>query len=140
MEKGVFSRSGFTIIAALWTSLTGTHAQNFSEQAILNRTLADLTNLTEHRRIRHLESRSGMPGVFWVLLMVGGAMVVVYTCLFDIEQMKLHMIHVVGTTFIIALVLVTIADVDAPYGGALHIQPTTFVLALGTMNGENLQQ
>ena len=140
MTKGSFSQLGSTTEAALWQTVTDTNVQNLSEQAVLNRTLADLTDLSEHRRIRQLQSRSGMPFIFWVTLIAGAAMMIVYTCLFDIEQMGLHVMHVVGTTFIITLLLVTIADIDAPYGGALRIQPTNFVLTLQSMNNHAPQK
>ncbi|HLH02299.1 MAG TPA: DUF4239 domain-containing protein [Bryobacteraceae bacterium] len=136
MQIGSFSRAGFTIVHQLWTTLTRTEVHSASEQAILSRALSDLTNLTEHRRIRHLDSRSGMPAIFWVLLIAGGVLTVLYTCFFDIEDSKVHAAQVLGTTFMIALVLVTIADVDAPYGGAIRIQPTAFQQALQTMADE----
>jgi uncharacterized tellurite resistance protein B-like protein len=133
MMEGSFSKTGFAVIADLWTAITSTHAHDESEQAILTRALNDLTDMTEHRRIRHLANRVTLPNVFWVLLIIGGILTVFYTCLFEIEQTALHVSQVVATTFIVSLVLVTIADVDSPYGGALHIQPTGFALALQTM-------
>ena len=136
MERGGFSRSGYAIVRELWTNLRATEARNASQQAILSRALDDLTKFIEHRRIRHLANRTSIPGVFWVLLIAGAVLTIVYTCLFDLEDAMLHALQVLGTTFIITLVLVTIADVDGPYGGSLHIEPTGFVDALRSMNAD----
>ena len=136
MQGGGYSPVAVTIVHQLWATLTHTQAHNATEQAVLTRALSDLTNMTEHRRIRHLESRSGLPEIFWVLLIVGGVLTVLYTCFFDIDDGKLHAAQVLGTTFMVSLILVTIADVDAPYGGAIRIQPTAFTQVLQTMSDE----
>ncbi len=133
MMKGALSPTGSQVVSALWDVTTKISARNGSEQASLERLLADVTNLTEHRRIRQFESRSKIPDVFWLLLITGGVLTVLYACLFDVEETRMHVLQVVGITFIVSLVLVTIADVDGPYGGALRIQPTGFAMALKSM-------
>jgi len=133
MTHGTFSKNGFRNTSDLWKAIMSTRAQTGSEQASFEHALSDLTNMTEHRRIRHLQSRSKLPGIFWLVLIVGGVMTVAYTCLFDIEATRMHVVQVVGVTFVISLVLVTIADIDGPYGGAVRIQPTAFEMALQTM-------
>jgi len=137
MAKGKFSQRGFQVMSQMWKVLIGTRPGTKSEEAIFERLLTDVTNLTEHRRIRHLESRSNLPEIFWLLLIVGGIMTVLYSCLFVVEDIRLHVVQVTGITFIVSLVLVTIADVDAPYGGALHISSDSFVTALGTMGNRS---
>lgn len=134
MQAGGYSTDASAIMKKLWSSIAATQARNASEATLLGQALTDLTNMTEHRRIRHLESSTGLPVIFWVLLITGGVLTVLYTCFFDIEDSRLHTAQVLGTTFIISLVLVTIADVDAPYGGGIRIQSTAFQLALDTMH------
>jgi hypothetical protein len=103
-----------------------TRTANGAEQATFGRALSDLTSLTEHRRVRQLQSRAKLPAVFWVVLIIGGLMTVIYTCLFDVEDPRLHVLQVVSVSFFVSLVLVTIADVDGPYGGAVRIPSTSF--------------
>ncbi len=133
MTRGTFSTNGFQTTSDLWKTVMSIRTQTGSEQASFEHALSDLTSMTEHRRIRHLQSRSKLPGIFWLVLIVGGVMCVAYTCLFDIEATRMHVVQVVGVTFVISLVLVTIADIDGPYGGAVRIQPTAFETALQTM-------
>ncbi|MDQ2712683.1 MAG: DUF4239 domain-containing protein, partial [Acidobacteriota bacterium] len=118
----------------IWNVVMKAQPREPVEQASFQRELADLTNMTEHRRIRQQQSRSKIPAIFWFVLIVGGTMTVVYTCLFDVEETRMHVVQVVVVSFVVSLVLVTIADVDGPYGGAVRIQPTAFELALKTMS------
>lgn len=134
MERGTFSDEGFAIVISLWKAVTGVRVTNASEQTLLQQALTDLASMSEHRRIRHLESRSKLPSVFWLLLIVGGVLTVTYTCLFDVEETRMHLLQVIGVTFIVSLVLVAIGDVDAPFGGALKIEPTGFRMALQSMD------
>ncbi len=139
MTRGAFGPDSHRTVVDIWNVVIKTQARDPMEQASLQRELADLSNMTEHRRIRQLQSRSKMPGIFWFVLIVGGTMTVLYTCLFDVEEPKMHILQVVVVTFVVSLVLVTIADVDGPYGGAVRIQPTAFELALKTMGDADAQ-
>jgi MFS family permease len=126
MQQGGFSTEGYQTTSALWQALMATRTANGAEQGSFDRALNDLTSLTEHRRIRQLQSRAKLPAIFWAVLIIGGLMTVIYTCLFDVEDPRLHVLQVVSVSFFISLVLVTIADVDGPYGGAVRIPPTSF--------------
>ncbi len=133
MQKGRFSVAGYQTTSALWKIIMGTRSANSNEQGSFDRALNDLTSLTEHRRIRQLQSRAKLPVIFWVVLIVGGLMTVIYTCLFNVEDARMHVLQVVSVSFFISLVLVTIADVDGPYGGAVRIPPTSFEMVLQIM-------
>lgn len=135
MMRGVRSAASSQIVAAMWKEVLGIQATTPVQQTSLQQELTDLSNMTEHRRIRQLQSRSSLPGIFWLVLIVGGVMTVLYTCLLDVEDTMMHVIQVIGVSFIVSLVLVTIADVDAPYGGAVHIQPTAFQLVQQAIGG-----
>ncbi len=133
MERGSVSSSGTQIIDQLWKVIVSIRPNGLSEQALLERTLADLTTVTEHRRIREVQSNTQLPTIFWLVLITGGALTVIYTCLFDVEELRMHIVQVVGVTLLVTLILTTIADVDAPYGGAVRITPGGFEAALRTM-------
>ncbi len=126
MQQGGFSTESYRTTSALWNTVMATRTTNSTEQGSFDRALSDLTSLTEHRRIRQLQSRAKLPAIFWGVLIIGGLMTVIYTCLFDVEDPRLHVLQVVSVSFFISLVLVTIADVDGPYGGAVRIAPTSF--------------
>jgi hypothetical protein len=133
MQQGGFSRQGYQTTSSLWKTVMSTRATNAAEQGSFNHALTDLTSLTEHRRIRQLQSRAKLPAIFWVVLIIGGTMTVIYTCLFNVEDPRMHILQAVSVSFFISLVLVTIADIDGPYGGAVRIAPPSFEMVLQIM-------
>jgi hypothetical protein len=60
-------------------------------------------------------------------------MTIIYTCLFNVEDPRMHVLQVVSVSFFISLVLVTIADIDGPFGGAVRIPSTSFEMVLQSM-------
>jgi hypothetical protein len=133
MEHDSISQGLTDTAKQLWSSVLQVKTVTQEQQLSLQQIMSGVGALTEHRRIRELQSRSKLPGIFWVVLIVGGSLTVLYSCLFDVEERRMHAVHVVGITFMVALVLVSIADVDRPYGGAIRIQPTAFRTALQSM-------
>jgi hypothetical protein len=70
-----------------------------------------------HRRIRLLESRERLPALLWAVLAVGGIVTVGSTCLFGVDNFKLHMVQVFEISFLLSLMLVAIASIDRPFQG-----------------------
>ncbi len=66
--------------------------------------------------------------------MIGGVIIIAYTCLFGVENNSIHMLQVTTTALVVSLILVTIADVDQPFRGAVRISPEAFQLALNTID------
>jgi hypothetical protein len=89
--------------------------------------------MTEHRRIRLLQSRQQLPALLWAVLVVGGIVTVGSTCLFGVENFKLHLVQVFEISFLLSLMLVAIASINRPYQGDVHVTPEAFRYALETM-------
>ena len=134
MSEGRSTDSGARLIQSMWKVVTQIQPQMPGEQMILNRAITELSNLAEHYRLRHYQSRSQLPSLFWLVLIIGGAITVGYTCLLGVESRRMHVIQVGTTAFVVSLILVTIADVDQPFRGAIHIPPDSFRVALKTFD------
>jgi hypothetical protein len=124
------------MMTELWNLVVSVNPATQSEQIGLDHTYYTLSSLTEHRRIRELESRSALPGLLWAVLIVGGIVTVMCSCLFGVENLTVHMVQVFFLTFLIAIVLVAIADVDRPFTGPVHVSPQAFELAVQSMKQE----
>ena len=88
--------------------------------------------MSEHRRLRHIESRLKLPAILWAVLVVGGVVVIGSACLFGCQNLALHVIHVFVLSLLLSLVLVSIAEIDRPFQGPVHVQPESFILAQQT--------
>jgi ABC-type branched-subunit amino acid transport system permease subunit len=98
----------------------------------MNLTVAEISTMTEHRRLRQLESQSKLPMILWLLMISGGVITTLSACLFGTEHFKLHALQVTSLTLMLSLALVAIADIDRPFQGSVHIQPSGFERARAT--------
>lgn len=128
------------IVRPLWDTLMAIHPATASEQTGWDQAISELRDLTEHRRIRELQSRSHLPPLLWAVLIVGALVTVISSCLFGVENFKLHLVQVSFLSFLIALVLVAIADIDSPFRGPIRVSPVGFQYARQSMDRESAQQ
>lgn len=133
MSRGELAHSAQLYIMQLWAITTHTPTHDFSQQASLQQAMAELSNLTEHRRIRLLESRSQMPTVLWAVLVIGGVITIAACCLIGSENFPLHFGLILALSLMISLALVAIADIDQPFRGSVYASPYAFVRAQQTM-------
>jgi len=134
MHEGDLSLSGQDTIHELWTTVMQAKPTSFGEETSMHLTLDEISQMTEHRRVRQLEGQSKLPRILWVLLIVGGAITTLSSCLFGIENFKLHCIQVVSLALMLSLILVAIADIDRPFQGTVHITPRGFERARATFS------
>lgn len=128
------SPMGHRLTWDLWHALSSVQPRSAGEQTVMDHSLSELSSMTEHRRIRLLQSRQKLPALLWAVLIVGGVVTVSSTCLFGVENFKLHMVQVFEISFLLSLMLVAIASIDRPYQGDVRVGPGAFRYALETMN------
>src|SRR5579862_2919480 len=128
------SPTGHILTRDLWHSLASVQPHTASEQQVMDHSLSELTTMTEHRRIRLLQSRQKLPAILWAVLIVGGIVTVGSTCLFGIDDFKLHIVQVFEISFLISLMLVSIAAIDRPFQGQVHVPSDAFQYAIQTMD------
>jgi uncharacterized protein DUF4239 len=134
MTEEKSSPEGHAITHALWSAIANVQPHTATEQQFMDHSLNELTTMTEHRRIRLLQSRQRLPPLLWAVLIVGGIVTVGSTCLFGIEDFKLHIVQVFEISFLISLMLIAIAAIDRPFQGQVHVPSDAFRYALDTMD------
>src|SRR3712207_6032397 len=87
---------------------TAAGAQRYAEG------LDQVQRLADARRTRLVAAEEGLPTVLWVVLIVGGIVVVGFGYLFGMENTWAHALMVVALAGVIALVLFTIAAMEHP--------------------------
>jgi hypothetical protein len=92
--------------------------------------LDQVQRLADARRTRLVAAEEGLPTVLWVVLVVGGIVVVGFAYLFGMDNATAHALMVVALAGVIALVLFTIAAMDHPFTGAARVSPEAFELVL----------
>jgi hypothetical protein len=133
MEKAELGLAGHQTIEKLWTAVLESKAATYAEQTSMNLALTEIDNMTEHRRVRQLQSQSKLPGILWIVLIVGGIITMLSSCMFGIDNFRLHCLQVVSLTLLLSLILVAIADIDRPFQGTVHVYPRGFERARDTL-------
>jgi len=134
MAREQFSTRGFALTQKLWETLLQKLPEDTAQQTRTTQAFAALTSMTEHRRLRQLESRLKLPQILWGVLIVGALVVIGSACLFGCQNLWLHFVHVFVLSLLLSLVLVAIAEIDRPFQGPVRVQPDAFVFALQTFD------
>jgi hypothetical protein len=134
MEGGDFGYAGHQTIEQLWSTVLQTKPESFSQQTAMNLALTEIDSMTEHRRLRQLQSQSKLPAILWIVLIVGGIITMLSSCMFGIDNFLLHALQVVSLTLLLSLILVAIADIDRPFQGVIHVHPSGFERARQTFS------
>ncbi|HEY4930933.1 MAG TPA: DUF4239 domain-containing protein [Terriglobales bacterium] len=126
MNRGVVSPTGTHIVQQLWATVSEAQSLTASQQVSLEHTMTELGDITEHRRIRQLQSESRLPGILWTVLIVGAFLTILSSCLFGSEYPVLHLMQVVTLALLLSLALAAIADINHPFQGTVHVSPKGF--------------
>jgi len=137
MQEAHTPEASGAINARMWQTLLANKSGSPVEITAEDHALTELSALTEHRRIRVLQSSSELPTVLWCVLLVGGIVTIVSSCMFGSQSIRLHALQVFAFSLLISLCLVSIADIKRPFQGGIHVSDLAFRRAQRDMQGSN---
>ena len=138
MAQGKVSPKAWAILDEIRDDIQRMNPTTDTQQVLYEQGLQQVGDLADARRERLLAAEQGLPAILWVVLIVGGIEVVGFTYLFGLESTTVHVLMVAALTFIIALVLFTVAALDYPFKGDVHIGPDAFEQVLGRFGSSKL--
>ena len=136
MEKEQDLPEGNQMINQLWTLAGEAQAHAQPDAIAAYQLMEELRGLTQYRRIRATQVREALPDILWAVLVAGGIITVASSCFFGVPNFRFHLLQVLMLSFLIALVLVAIADIDQPYQGAVRVAPQGFQFAARTLHDQ----
>src|ERR671933_330933 len=89
-----------------------------------------LADMTTQRSLRILDSRAALPDIFWVVLILGGAVIIGGNILLYMEHVQSHAVMVALLTAVITSILWLILTLNHPFAGAVRVSPESFQYAL----------
>lgn len=134
LDKTILPPEGGQLVAAMWKQAGAIKAVTPNQQIALGELMTTMRSFTEHRRIRIMQSREMLPPILWAVLIAGGVITVAASCFFGVPNFRFHLLQVSVLSFLIALVLVAIADIDRPYQGDVRVSPDGFAFAMQTLH------
>jgi len=81
-----------------------------------------LDEMVEHRRARLLAATSALPTIFWLVVLIGSAIIVGYAVVFPATPA--NQLLIAGLAVSIGLIFVFILDVQDPYTGQVAVSPS----------------
>ena len=130
MAQGRASPRAWELTDEMRSTVSEFEPNSDAEQVLYDQGITLVHDLVDQRRLRLFEAGGGIPHVLWLVLVVGGMIVVGFTYLFGLENTRSHRLMIASLAAIIALVIVTIYALDHPYAGVTRVQPDAFELVL----------
>jgi hypothetical protein len=137
MSENTLPQEEGGFVSEMWNVASEVKPKSDEESQALGGLMNTLRLLTEHRRIRILQSTEALPNILWAVLIAGGIITVSASCFFGVPNFRFHLLQVAVLSFLISLVLVAIADIDRPYQGNVKVTPSGFEFALHTFSTGN---
>jgi ABC-type branched-subunit amino acid transport system permease subunit len=78
-----------------------------------------LNEVVSYRRARMITARSELPGLFWMVVVAGSAVIVAFTCVFPAT--RTNSLIIAGLAVSLGLIFMFILDVNRPFAGAYSV-------------------
>jgi hypothetical protein len=119
--------SGGTIIMTQFLKTLSTYkANSVEEQVYLGEIFTAYNSLIENRRMRMLAVDSGIPEIFWVVIIIGGGLNIIATYLMYLPSLKTHLFITVLFSSLLGLILFLLIAVDHPLRGETSISSEAY--------------
>ena len=138
MREGRESQKAWDLMDEIRISVETFHPTTDTQIVLYDHELQRVHDLGDARRARLLKAEEGLPAILWVVLLLGGVIVVSFTYLFNLRSTAAHMLMVAALALIIGLVLFTIGALDYPFRGDVRVGPEAFKSVLARMEDSKL--
>lgn len=119
--------SGGTIILTKFLKTLSTYkTSNIEEQVYLGEIFTAYNRLIENRRLRMLAVDSGIPNIFWVVIIIGGVLNIVTTFLMYLPSLKTHLFITALFSSLLGLMIFLLIAVDHPLRGETSISSEAY--------------
>jgi hypothetical protein len=113
-------------IDEMWRTVVSVKAASPTEVNAQAHAMTELSSAAQHRLTRILQSTAQLPKVLWCVLLVGGTLTIISSCMFGTERMRLQAVQVFCFSLLISLALVAISDIHRPFHGLIHVTDQAF--------------
>ena len=138
MKEGQASPRAWQLLDEIRQSLQDMEVSTAADAVDYQQGLQRVHDVNDARRTRLLDAEEGIPAILWVVLVVGGVIVVGFTYLFGMDSSLVHMLMVGAVAGVIALALFTVASFDYPFGSGVQVGPESFELILERFESSSL--
>lgn len=127
-RKGHIPNDGVDWLDRFQEQLLAFEPASDSQRILHSETLRAYNQMVQARRLRLDMVGTGLPGILWLLVIVGGLISIVVSLFFPFEDGRYQGLLVVSLACLIALVMLVILALDQPFRGDLGVGPESLEL------------
>jgi len=115
----------------LWRLLRNYHPRTPEQQTFLDKSVDQMVDLSDARRLRYVYSKEDLPSVIWIVIYAGCAITLGFSYFFRSQHFRSQMIMCGTFAALIGLTILSISELATPYQGAIVVsnEPFRFVLS-----------
>lgn len=125
-RRGVLPTEGVRMMSEFQAKLFTFEPANKAQEILALETLASYSRMTEVRRMRVDSVQRKLPGLLWLVIVLGALLSITSTFYFPVADMRLHRTQVALLATFMGLVIFMIFALDRPYRGDLGLQPKPY--------------
>lgn len=126
MEHDSFSEKALAMMAGLIKDTIELNPISERQKSTYEILVNAVTDASESRRGRINISNYGMQPIEWMSLLIGGAITIVFTFFFNVENLVAHMLMTTMVSLILAMNLYLVYLLNHPFTGGLSLPPDQF--------------
>ena len=126
LARGEQSERAHELLKNIWIVYGSYEPKTENEKIFLAESVRKLNETGELRRLRLMDSRTGIHPILWFVLIVGGVTTIIFTFFFGAENLKAQIMMASMLALIIALILFTVLLLDFPFTGGMNISSSAF--------------
>ena len=138
MRQGKSSQKAWDLLDEIRSGVQDLQPSTPAQLIVYEQALERVHELADARRERLLDADHGLPAILWIILIIGGVVVVGFTYLFGLESTVVHLFMVSALALIISLVLFTVAELEFPFRGGMWIAPEAMEQVLSRLDTSKL--
>ncbi len=125
---GQIPTGGIPFLDRVQATLFAFQPANQSQSLLHGEALRAFNQLVDARRLRLDAVRSGLPGVMWLVVLLGAAVSIFASYLFPVDDGRMHELFLALVSLLIGMVLFMIFALDQPFRGGLGVTSEPYQL------------
>ena len=125
-QKGVIDAEGAKTLSKLHAELSHYKPLAGADEDLYRESLTAFNRLSEARRLRLGEVATGIPAIFWVVIIAGAFLTLPLLYLFHTTRLRTHVAATAAYSLFMGSMLFLLVAVDNPLRGEICIPPDAF--------------
>jgi hypothetical protein len=126
MAKGETSTDAWAAYNQLWRTYQQLETRNDHEKVWYAKSLDQLDQLGDYRRLRLLSNRAAVPALMWVVLLATGVITIGFSFFFGTANSSAQVLMIAALSATVGLVLFLIWALNHPFAGLVRVEPAAF--------------